>query len=105
MNNFTGNSNSGQCSTRSGTTKFDDELVTICCDDCGEYIPADNWVEHTDYHVAMQLQKSINQSSPASVLSPPQPAMVKAVNKGLSKNKMASKKTKLLTLDKFLTKK
>ena len=73
---------------------------------CGEYVPADNWFEHTDYHVAMTQQKSINQSSPASVLSPPQPARDKAITtKGSPKNKMASKKSKLLTLDKFLTKK
>ena len=100
-----GNSNGGQGSTGSSITELDEELVMICCDECGEYVPADNWFEHTDYHVATKLQKSINQSSPGSVLSPPQPARDKAVSKGSSKNKMASKKPKLLTLDKFLTKK
>ena len=89
-----------QCST----TELDNELVTICCDECGEYVPADNWDEHTDYHVALQIQKSINQLSSARALSSPQATKHKSVNKGLSKDKMDSKKTKLHTLDKFLSK-
>ena len=104
MNNVSDDSNNGRCSTRLGssTAELDNELVTIRCDECGEYIPADNWDEHTDYHVAKRLQQSINQSSP--VLSP-QPVKHKTISKSFSKNKMVSKNTKSCTLDKYLTKK
>ena len=104
MNYVSDNSSNGQCSTRLGssTAELDNELVTIRCDECGEYIPADNWDEHTDYHVAKRLQQSINQSSP--VLSP-QPVKHKTISKSLSKNKTVSKNTKSFTLDKYLTKK
>ena len=60
MNDFSGDSDIEQCSTRPqcSTTEFDNKLVTICCDEYGEYVPVDNWNEHTDYHVAMQIQTS-----------------------------------------------
>ena len=105
---FPGNSSIGQCSATLGssTTELHNEVFTICCDECGEYIPADNWDEHSDYHVAMQLQKSFNQSSPVTEVSPSsQSVKSKTFKKGLSRNKMVSKKSKLFTLDKYLTKK
>lgn len=87
---------------------MDDKLVTIDCDECGEHIPADNWTEHTDYHVAMQLQRSINQSSPISrVMSSPHQSVKRRTTKRLSNDKAMLKKMKTAscTLDKFLTKK
>ena len=83
----------------SSVVESDNEVVTVHCHECGEYIPADNWIEHTDFHVAMRLQKSINQLSPASTLSSQHETV-----KGLSKNKVVPKKSKLTTLDKFLKK-
>ena len=82
---------------------MDNEIVSICCDECGEYVPADNWDEHKDYHVAVQLQKSINQSSSARTLLSPQAIkrQSKSVNKG---SPMVSKRAKLHTLDKYLAK-
>lgn len=104
---FLDTSKNGQCSTRLtfNTNELDCELVMLHCDECGENVSVDSWDEHTDHHVAMQLHKSINQSSPAIVSSSPQPIERKTDNKRTPKTKMASKKTKLLTLDKFLAKK
>ena len=82
---------------------MDNELVSIYCDECGEYVPADNWDEHKDYHVAVQLQKSINQSSTRTLLSP---QAIKRQSRSVDKGSpMVSKKAKLHTLDKYLTKK
>jgi len=86
--------------------ELNNELVIIHCDECDKDIPADNWDEHTDYHVALKIQKSINHLSPSiNPSSSSQPVRHKSVRKS-SEIKTISKKVKpCSTLDKFLTKK
>jgi len=39
----------------------DSEIVTVKCEECGKGIPLEEWIEHTDYHVAAKLQDTIKQ--------------------------------------------
>jgi len=106
--NFLDKSDDGQCSTslKTSAIELNNELVIIHCDECDKDIPADNWDEHTDYHVALKIQKSINHLSPSTnPLSSPQPVRHKSVRKSSESTNISKKSKKCSTLDKFLTKK
>ena len=91
----------------------DSEIVTVKCEECGKDIPLDEWIEHTDYHVAATLQDAINKS-PIVVPSIPRPLSSsqksqkttpsRTSKKTSSVKAKLSRKPQTSTLDRFLNK-